>query len=146
VLVSDTESWVYGGRPWTLRARGASGVMDPWQQFVKNQRRLAGREAPAPKLTIFAAGTYTTSQAPERDDVLHVGGFSDAVSSVVASFLLDDPDRLVRPGRGGPVVATSAGGRERFWPPVLRSERALAIQTARLRWLAVCQAWHVDLE
>jgi 60 kDa SS-A/Ro ribonucleoprotein len=38
---------------------------------------------------------YTTTQAPERSDILNVGGFSDAVFSVVASFLADDGGRFV---------------------------------------------------
>jgi 60 kDa SS-A/Ro ribonucleoprotein len=35
-------------------------------------------------------------QAPDRDDILNVGGFSDAVFSVVAAFLGDDAGRFVR--------------------------------------------------
>jgi 60 kDa SS-A/Ro ribonucleoprotein len=38
---------------------------------------------------------YTTTQAPDRSDILNVGGFSDAVFSVVASFLGDDVGRFV---------------------------------------------------
>jgi 60 kDa SS-A/Ro ribonucleoprotein len=38
---------------------------------------------------------YGTTQAPERDDILNVGGFSDAVFSVIATFLDDDPQRFV---------------------------------------------------
>ena len=38
---------------------------------------------------------YTTTQAPEREDILNVGGFSDAVFSVVASFLSGDAGRFV---------------------------------------------------
>ena len=38
---------------------------------------------------------YTTTQAPDRSDILNVGGFSDAVFSVVGSFLSDDAGRLV---------------------------------------------------
>ena len=37
----------------------------------------------------------TTTQAPERSDILNVGGFSDAVFSVVAAFLADDAGRFV---------------------------------------------------
>ena len=35
---------------------------------------------------------YRTSQAPERDDILHVGGFSDLVFDLVASFAEDGLD------------------------------------------------------
>lgn len=49
-----------------------------------------------PKLVCINLRAYTTSQAPERADVLNVGGFGDAVFNVVASFLSDEPDRFVR--------------------------------------------------
>ena len=38
---------------------------------------------------------YTTAQAPERSDILNIGGFSDAVFKVVASFLASDAGRFV---------------------------------------------------
>jgi 60 kDa SS-A/Ro ribonucleoprotein len=38
---------------------------------------------------------YGTTQAPERDDILNIGGFSDAVFNVVAAFLGDDTARFV---------------------------------------------------
>ena len=38
---------------------------------------------------------YKTTQAPERSDILNVGGFSDAVFSVVTAFLADDNGRFV---------------------------------------------------
>ena len=38
---------------------------------------------------------YTTTQAPERADVLNIGGFADAVFTVVSAFLEDRPDRFV---------------------------------------------------
>ena len=41
---------------------------------------------------------YGTAQAPERDDILNVGGFSDAVFKVVSAFLSDDAGRLVAEG------------------------------------------------
>ena len=96
VLVSDTESWVYRGRPYGYGARGATGVMTEWQRFVQNQRQLGGHGMPAPKLVCIDLQPYTTSQAPERDDILNIGGFSDAVFNVVASFLSDDAGRFVR--------------------------------------------------
>jgi uncharacterized Rossmann fold enzyme len=36
-----------------------------------------------------------TTQAPERDDIQNIGGFSDAVFNVVASYLSDDATRFV---------------------------------------------------
>jgi 60 kDa SS-A/Ro ribonucleoprotein len=93
VLVSDCESWVYGGRAFAYAPHGATGVMNEWQRFVKNQERLGVK---APKLVCIDVQPYRTSQAPERDDILNIGGFSDAVFNVVASFLADDPGRFVR--------------------------------------------------
>ena len=95
VLVSDYESWVYRDRLFGYGACGETGVMTEWQKFVENQRWLSGRDLPAPKLVCIDLQPYSTSQAPERDDILNVGGFSDAVFNVVESFLSDDPGRFV---------------------------------------------------
>ena len=53
------------------------------------------RDAAGPKLVCIDLQAYTTTQAPDRSDVLNVGGFSDAVFRVVASFLKDDASRFV---------------------------------------------------
>jgi 60 kDa SS-A/Ro ribonucleoprotein len=66
--------------------------MTDWQQFVQNQQRLSGSK---PKLICIDLQPATTTQAPDRDDILNVGGFSDAVFSVAASFLDDDANRFV---------------------------------------------------
>jgi 60 kDa SS-A/Ro ribonucleoprotein len=89
VLVSDNESWVGTGR------NGSTAVMTEWQGFVKNQLRLGGHAIPSPKLVCIDLQPYTTAQAPERSDILNVGGFSDAVFSIVAAFLADDGGRFV---------------------------------------------------
>jgi 60 kDa SS-A/Ro ribonucleoprotein len=95
VLVSDTESWVCGGRRFAAGVSGSTGVMTEWQQFVKNQLRLQGAAMIGPKLICIDLQPYTTSQAPDRADILNIGGFSDAVFSVVASFLASDAGRFV---------------------------------------------------
>jgi 60 kDa SS-A/Ro ribonucleoprotein len=89
VLVSDNESWVGTGR------YGSTGVMTEWQGFVKNQLRLGGHDISAPKLICIDIQPYGSTQAPERADILNIGGFSDAVFNVVASFLSDDANRFV---------------------------------------------------
>ena len=89
VLVSDQESWVGAGR------NGSTAVMTEWQTFVRNQVRLHGKGFAGPKLVCIDLQPYTTTQAPERSDILNVGGFSDAVFSVVAAFLADDSGRFV---------------------------------------------------
>ena len=86
VLVSDNESWVGSGRC------GSTGVMTEWQKFVKNQKRLGVTD---PKLVCIDIQPYGSTQAPERDDILNIGGFNDAVFNVVASFLGDDVARFV---------------------------------------------------
>jgi 60 kDa SS-A/Ro ribonucleoprotein len=62
---------------------------------VKNQVRLQGSGAVGPKLVCLDLQPYTTTQAPERSDILNIGGFSDAVFNVVASFLNDEASRFV---------------------------------------------------
>ena len=58
----------------------------------KNQKRLAVTD---PKLVCVDIQPYGLTQAPERDDILNIGGFSDAVFNVVASYLGDDAARFV---------------------------------------------------
>jgi 60 kDa SS-A/Ro ribonucleoprotein len=89
ILVSDNESWVGQGRA------GSTAVMTEWEKFVKNQFRLGGHSIPSPKLICIDVQPYGTTQAPERRDILNVGGFSDAVFSVVSSFVGDDVNRFV---------------------------------------------------
>jgi 60 kDa SS-A/Ro ribonucleoprotein len=95
VLVSDQESWVYKGRAHIHGAHGSTGVMTEWQQFVKNQHRLQGIEMPGPRLICIDLQPYQTTQAPERDDILNIGGFSDAVFDLIAAFLTSDASRFV---------------------------------------------------
>ena len=63
-----------------------------WQTFAANQQQ---RGVPAPKLVCLDIQHYGTTQAPERTDILNIGGFSDAVFQVVASFLSGDANRFV---------------------------------------------------
>jgi 60 kDa SS-A/Ro ribonucleoprotein len=86
VMVSDNESWVGTGR------HGSTSVMTQWQKFVMNQRKLGMAN---PKLVCIDLQPYTTTQAAERTDILNVGGFSDAVFNLVASFFANDANRFV---------------------------------------------------
>ena len=74
------------------RKRQIAGVLSEWQTFVANQQRM-GTESP--KLVCIDIQPYGSTQAPERDDILNIGGFSDAVFHVVASYLSDDAARFV---------------------------------------------------
>ena len=38
---------------------------------------------------------YGSTQAPERSEILNIGGFSDAVFDVIAAFLSSDTGRFV---------------------------------------------------
>ena len=87
--------WVNQNRPWGYGHRGATGVLTEWQAFVKNQLRLGGHDIPSPKLVCIDIQPNSASQAPERDDILNIGGFSDAVFNVVSAFLSDDANRFV---------------------------------------------------
>ena len=69
--------------------------MTAWQEFVKNQVRLQARADAGSKLVCIDLQPFTTTLAPDRSDILNVGGFSDAVFRVVASFLSDDANRFV---------------------------------------------------
>ncbi len=71
--------------------------MTEWQKFVRNQLRLpqAQRGHAAPKLICIDLQPNQTTQAPERSDILNIGGFSDAVFEVIHAFLNSDADRFV---------------------------------------------------
>jgi 60 kDa SS-A/Ro ribonucleoprotein len=91
VLVSDNQSWVGQGRG------GSTAMLTAWEAFAANQRRLraAGSPLPEPRLVCIDVQPYGTTQAPERGDVLNVGGFSDAVFAVVAAFLGNNAGRFL---------------------------------------------------
>ncbi|MFO0960453.1 MAG: TROVE domain-containing protein [Isosphaeraceae bacterium] len=86
ILVSDQESWVGQGR------HGSTAVMTAWNAFADKQRKLGVAD---PKLVCIDLQPYATTQAPDRAEILNVGGFSDAVFHVVSSFLEGGPARLV---------------------------------------------------
>lgn len=95
ILVSDLESWVYKGRPYFYGAGGVTGAVAEWETFVSNQRKLTNDRSVRPKLICIDLQPYTTTQAPERHDILNIGGFSDAVFEVISAFLADDAKRFV---------------------------------------------------
>ena len=118
VLVSDNESWVYraGARLRLARLDGR----DDRVAAVRAEPAAAAARHRKPKLVCIDLQPYTTTQAPERDDILNVGGFSDAVFSVVASFLADDAEPLRRRGRGDRAVVESPQRPEAGSNPSLR--------------------------
>jgi 60 kDa SS-A/Ro ribonucleoprotein len=70
VLVSDNESWK------DTRGGGATETMRQWAAIKAR--------CPQAKLVLVDLQPVATSQAVERDDVLFVGGFSDAVFELIA--------------------------------------------------------------
>ncbi len=72
IYVSDNESWV------DAKAAGESAMMQAWEVFKRNN--------PQAKLVCIDIVPNATTQAQERADVLNVGGFSDAVFNIIASF------------------------------------------------------------
>jgi len=72
VLVSDNESWR------DTRSGGATETMRQWTT-IKSR-------CPQAKLVCIDLQPVATSQTVERNDVLHVGGFSDAVFDLIANF------------------------------------------------------------
>ncbi len=73
VIVSDNQSWVDSKR------HGATETMRQWE--------LLKQRNPQAKLVCIDVQPYAHTQAPDRDDILNVGGFSDAVFDAVASFI-----------------------------------------------------------
>lgn len=74
VFVSDNESWIDSRDP---RRRGTA-VMQQWDEFR--------RRSPRARLVCIDVQPSSTAQAPDRDDILNVGGFSDAVFDIIAAF------------------------------------------------------------
>ena len=72
LLVSDNESWIDAGR------YRSSATLVEWERFR--------RRNPGAKLICLDIQPYATSQAPEREDILNIGGFSDAVFSLIEHF------------------------------------------------------------
>lgn len=72
VFVSDNESWV------DARRHGATETMRQWS--VLKQRN------PHARMVCIDIQPYGHSQAPESEDILNVGGFSDQVFDVVRAF------------------------------------------------------------
>jgi 60 kDa SS-A/Ro ribonucleoprotein len=93
VLVSDNESWVTDGQEFGSTASGSTRVMEQWQEFVRSQRQFGNHQ---PKLVCIDLQPYADTQAPESGDILNIGGFSDAVFNVVASFLDGKSNRFVQ--------------------------------------------------
>jgi 60 kDa SS-A/Ro ribonucleoprotein len=72
VLVSDNESWVDATR------RGATQTLLEWEALKQR--------CPQARLVCIDIQPHATTQAAERADVMNVGGFSDAVFTMMGLF------------------------------------------------------------
>ncbi len=72
ILVSDNESWMDD------RRYGATQTMQQWERI----RQIN----PNARLICIDMQPGATTQAPDRPDILNVGGFSDAVFDVISQF------------------------------------------------------------
>lgn len=79
IYVSDNESWMDSHPYWPQRATETA------QQWESLKQRC-----PKAKLVCIDLTPNTTTQAKSRKDVLNVGGFSDQVFDVIASFARDE--------------------------------------------------------
>lgn len=85
IFVSDNESWIDRSR----RYNPGTGVLAQWEEYR--------RRNPRAKLVCIDLQPGATTQAPDRPDILNVGGFSDAVFELVSLFVKDElhPDHWV---------------------------------------------------
>ncbi len=72
IFISDNESWA------DPKAHRGTAMMVEWEK-LKNRN-------PKAKLVCIDIVPNTTTQAAERKDILNVGGFSDSVFDLIASF------------------------------------------------------------
>lgn len=72
VLVSDNQSWVEGG------SGHGTATLREWAAIKAR--------CPAARMVCIDLQPYGTSQTVECDDILHVGGFSDAVFELLSTF------------------------------------------------------------
>lgn len=83
VFVSDNQSWIDRGPQ-----SAGTPTMALWRELAKAN--------PGAKMVCIDLQPYGTTQAKSASDVLNVGGFSDQVFDVIASFVQkNDPDHWV---------------------------------------------------
>ena len=84
VFVSDNESWA------DPRANRGTAVMAEWEKLKTRN--------PKARLVCIDLVPNTTTQAPDRKDILNIGGFSDTVFDLIAAFAAgaDGSDHWIR--------------------------------------------------
>jgi len=84
IFVSDNESWA------DPKAHRGTAMMIEWERLK--------RRNPKARLVCIDLVPNTTTQAPDRKDILNIGGFSDTVFDIIASFAAgaDGTDHWIR--------------------------------------------------
>jgi 60 kDa SS-A/Ro ribonucleoprotein len=75
IFVSDNQSWIDRERSFNV----GTSVLGQWEEYR--------RRNPRAKLVCIDVQPSTTTQAPDRPDILNVGGFSDAVFELMGLFV-----------------------------------------------------------
>jgi 60 kDa SS-A/Ro ribonucleoprotein len=78
VYVSDNQSWADFARKGAAPHTRGTIMAEEWERFRARN--------PQAKLVLIDLQPYASTQVAERDDVLNVGGFSDAVFEIVSLF------------------------------------------------------------
>jgi len=79
ILVSDNESWLdSSGNSRTYYYANPTQTLREWGRLKQRN--------PKAKLICIDIQPYATIQAIEREDILNIGGFSDAVFTLLAQF------------------------------------------------------------
>jgi 60 kDa SS-A/Ro ribonucleoprotein len=78
VYVSDNQSWADFARKGAAPLTRGTVMAEEWERFRARN--------PQAKLVLIDLQPYGSTQVAEREDVLNVGGFSDAVFEVVSLF------------------------------------------------------------
>lgn len=73
LIVSDNESWIDANR------YGATQTLREWERLKQRNPRA--------RLVCIDIQPYATTQAPERADVMNIGGFSDEIFGCIARFV-----------------------------------------------------------
>jgi 60 kDa SS-A/Ro ribonucleoprotein len=85
VFVSDNQSWAdFGLTPCRPGYRTGTLMAEEWEKLRSKNPRA--------KLVLIDLQPYATTQVQTREDVLNVGGFSDAVFEVVSAFATENVD------------------------------------------------------
>lgn len=88
----------------SLGAHNVEPIVTAWEAMGEDRRRHYQvilhdvNELADPrglKVLLVDLQSNQTTQAPERSDILNVGGFSDAVFEVMSAFLTSDAGRFV---------------------------------------------------